>query len=335
VAGEGRALVAFDPGRVRVWRYNHPVLSRQQYPEVFPLAACPRLAENSRLGFETVASTSRWGSGFSISSSTLGFQASLYDGRVGSRTTGKERDTESGNDYFEARYYSSTMGRFMSPDPLMFNELRLVNPQRWNMYAYAVNNPLIFTDPTGLDAVAVTFTTKIPAVGHTGIMSVHSDGNITFAQYGPQGGAKPYGVGEVTEFSTEKGQLPKLSFSNGQPTDASLSALKDKLGSLEGVSPGSIKLAYFKTSSSETAALDDYINNWYQASQTGKLRYFFFGASCVTFCQQGMKAAGQPDFHSQMPIPNLLGFNWWWASGQGTREEVTHKICDADGKNCH
>jgi len=33
-----------------------------------------------------------------------------------SRFTGKERDAESGNDYFEARYYSSSMGRFMSPD---------------------------------------------------------------------------------------------------------------------------------------------------------------------------------------------------------------------------
>ena len=31
--------------------------------------------------------------------------------------TGKERDTESGNDYFGARYYSSNMGRFMTPDP--------------------------------------------------------------------------------------------------------------------------------------------------------------------------------------------------------------------------
>ncbi|MGD0831907.1 MAG: RHS repeat-associated core domain-containing protein [Terracidiphilus sp.] len=29
--------------------------------------------------------------------------------------TGKERDTESGNDHFKARYYSSTMGRFLSP----------------------------------------------------------------------------------------------------------------------------------------------------------------------------------------------------------------------------
>jgi RHS repeat-associated protein len=39
-----------------------------------------------------------------------------------SRTTGKERDTESGNDYFEARYYSSAMGRFMSPDNPKFAE---------------------------------------------------------------------------------------------------------------------------------------------------------------------------------------------------------------------
>jgi hypothetical protein len=33
--------------------------------------------------------------------------------------TGKERDTESGNDYFGARHYLSSMGRFLSPDPLM------------------------------------------------------------------------------------------------------------------------------------------------------------------------------------------------------------------------
>jgi len=34
-----------------------------------------------------------------------------------SRSTGKERDTESGNDYFEARYHSSNMGRFMCMRP--------------------------------------------------------------------------------------------------------------------------------------------------------------------------------------------------------------------------
>ena len=56
-AGEGRALFAFDPGNGRGGRYNHLVLARSQIQEVFPLAACPWLAENSRLGFRLVGST--------------------------------------------------------------------------------------------------------------------------------------------------------------------------------------------------------------------------------------------------------------------------------------
>src|SRR5271166_6198809 len=66
------------------------------------------------------------------------------------RFTGKERDTESGNDYFGARYYSSAMGRFMSPDwsgtPSAVPYANLFNPQSLNLYAYAGNNPLNRTD---------------------------------------------------------------------------------------------------------------------------------------------------------------------------------------------
>jgi RHS repeat-associated protein len=65
-----------------------------------------------------------------------------------SLSTGKERDSESGNDYFGARYYSSGMGRFMSPDPSM-ESVRMDNPQTWNKYSYVLNNPLELTDPTG------------------------------------------------------------------------------------------------------------------------------------------------------------------------------------------
>jgi RHS repeat-associated protein len=67
--------------------------------------------------------------------------------------TGKERDTESGNDYFEARYYSSAMGRFMSPDwsaqvePVPY--AKLDNPQTLNLYAYVANNPLAGVDADG------------------------------------------------------------------------------------------------------------------------------------------------------------------------------------------
>jgi RHS repeat-associated protein len=64
--------------------------------------------------------------------------------------TGKERDAESGLDYFGARYYSSSMGRMMSPDPAGVRAVKLANPQTWNWYAYVQNNPLRFTDPTGM-----------------------------------------------------------------------------------------------------------------------------------------------------------------------------------------
>lgn len=61
--------------------------------------------------------------------------------------TGKERDAESGLDNFGARYDSSSLGRFQTPDPLGG---KLINPQTLNKYAYVANNPINFTDPTGL-----------------------------------------------------------------------------------------------------------------------------------------------------------------------------------------
>jgi RHS repeat-associated protein len=63
--------------------------------------------------------------------------------------SGKERDAESGLDYFGARYFSSPQGRFTSPDPLL-NSGRPWEPQSWNRYSYVLNNPLRYVDPTGL-----------------------------------------------------------------------------------------------------------------------------------------------------------------------------------------
>jgi|ERR1700727_1409353 RHS repeat-associated protein len=66
--------------------------------------------------------------------------------------TGKERDSESGLDDFGARYYASTMGRFMKPDPNQtsgFEHMR--DPQSWNGYSIARNNPLVYVDPDGLN----------------------------------------------------------------------------------------------------------------------------------------------------------------------------------------
>jgi RHS repeat-associated protein len=68
--------------------------------------------------------------------------------------TSKERDLETGLDYFGARYYGSVEGRFTSADPLYIDLRRLKDPQQLNIYAYTRNNPLAFTDPTGFDIKA-------------------------------------------------------------------------------------------------------------------------------------------------------------------------------------
>ncbi len=69
--------------------------------------------------------------------------------------TGKERDAESGLDYFGARYYGSSMGRFSSPDPSGLVFADPTNPQSFNLYGYVQNNPLINIDPNGLDCIYI------------------------------------------------------------------------------------------------------------------------------------------------------------------------------------
>jgi RHS repeat-associated protein len=63
--------------------------------------------------------------------------------------TGKERDAETGFDYFGARYYGSKIGRFTTVDPVYTWRENLVDPQRWNRYSYVRNNPLKYVDPDG------------------------------------------------------------------------------------------------------------------------------------------------------------------------------------------
>ncbi|MBL8144319.1 MAG: RHS repeat-associated core domain-containing protein [Acidobacteria bacterium] len=60
--------------------------------------------------------------------------------------TGQERDAEASLDYFGARFFVPRTGRFSQVDPVYAG---LFDPQQWNRYAYARNNPLTFVDPTG------------------------------------------------------------------------------------------------------------------------------------------------------------------------------------------
>jgi len=76
--------------------------------------------------------------------------------------TGKERDSESGLDYFGARYFASSMGRWVSTDPKGISLRHLLNPQKLNKYTYVLNNPLTLVDPNGMEEITIVYRTFIP-----------------------------------------------------------------------------------------------------------------------------------------------------------------------------
>jgi RHS repeat-associated protein len=85
-----------------------------------------------------------------LRSTTLGYAAASAD-RIRQKFTIKERDNETGLDYFGARYYANVLGRFTSVDPENFQAMQNTSrPQSWNGYSYVNNNPLRSNDPTGL-----------------------------------------------------------------------------------------------------------------------------------------------------------------------------------------
>jgi RHS repeat-associated protein len=87
--------------------------------------------------------------------SGVGVRTSVWGAsdNVNQKFTGQERDAETNLDFFQARYLSSGLGRFMSPDPGNAGA-DLTNPQSWNGYAYVLNNPLNLIDPSGTDGLS-------------------------------------------------------------------------------------------------------------------------------------------------------------------------------------
>jgi RHS repeat-associated protein len=66
--------------------------------------------------------------------------------------TGQKNDAASALMFYNARYYDANIGRFTQADTMVPNPL---NPQTLNRYAYTLNNPLKYIDPSGHDIILV------------------------------------------------------------------------------------------------------------------------------------------------------------------------------------
>ena len=160
--------------------------------------------------------------------------------------TGKERDAESGNDYFGARYYSSAMGRFMSPDwaakaqPVPY--AKVDDPQSLNLYAYVGNNPLTRNDADG--HCGAKNDPKDPCHKVTVEIQPQNNGNATFVPNetvtGPNGPMLVSGEeAKVTYTVKENGKTVdgvEVSETNRE-TVHSGKASKDKTPDLQGLGP--------------------------------------------------------------------------------------------------
>jgi RHS repeat-associated protein len=78
-------------------------------------------------------------------------------GREDYEFTQKERDSESGLYYFEARFLAGSVGRFSGVDVGVFAPRRswIEEPQKFNAYSYCLNRPIMLHDPTGNDGEPV------------------------------------------------------------------------------------------------------------------------------------------------------------------------------------
>lgn len=96
-----------------------------------------------------------------------------------------------------ARYYSSSLGRFLAVDPAS-ESINPANPQTWNRYAYVLNNPLVLIDPTG-ETLTVSGSDpamkKFQGTANSGLYgkeaNVDSNGNVTLEDNGMQGPPSP------------------------------------------------------------------------------------------------------------------------------------------------
>ena len=178
-----------------------------------------------------------------------------------------------------ARYYEPSTARFLSEDPLY-------TPGE-SPYVYANNNPLIYTDPLGLDAIYINYdyypvhvggSLRLP-LGHAGVVAV--DPNTGFTRYFEYGRYDPANLGTVRSFP-----IPDLVMGeNGLPTQGSLNNLYSFLSRSAGRGANVSATYYPEYSFAGTLGYSMHFQR-----NLDRSKYNIFTNNCKTFAQSAATA---------------------------------------------
>jgi len=186
----------------------------------------------------------------------------------------------------QQRYYDPVVGRFYGNDPVGFRDIH-----SFNRFAYANNNPYIYKDPDGNDAVAVVFPDykistpigKVSGLGHAGVLLINNDTGLT--KYYEYGRYDKKGLGLVRRKTVPNVTIGK----DGRPT---VDALQKTLGSIskQAGKGGAISGAYVEGDFNQMNqhATNQMLNN----SDPNRDPYSLTGNNCGTFMQETIEAGG-------------------------------------------
>jgi RHS repeat-associated protein len=170
------------------------------------------------------------------------------------------RDSESGLDYAMGRYYSSGLGRFLSPDP--YGHAKLAVPQSFDQYAYVVGDPVNSNDPTGLCAVLIGGITMsqsgspamsneastlgaIQAYPYAGLNALRSVENVLGQATEPDDSTQVALNAILYALSTNSGSIDIIAYSGGAAAFTAAwgelsPAQQQRIGNILYISPGAV-----------------------------------------------------------------------------------------------
>ena len=261
--------------------------------------------------------------------------------KLSQRFTGKERDSESGNDYFGARYYASSMGRWLSPDPINLTEERLVNPANTlNKYAYAANNPLKYVDPDGQD---ITYFYDQGGIAGHAMLFVYNQqtGASAIEDFGPKVHS-PIWTGHSDHETREFTSADDIRHNTAALTIQTTPELAQQV--IDYIHSHPDPALWVCTGPQCSSQVWKILSKFKLDSQSFYDKYMTNPGQTPRILWGNLNSRYNPGQGNDPPKngrdygrPRFDMFQLFWQSlpQSKPREVVTHRICDADGKNCH